>query len=217
MDGLQFFDPKQDFTVAWKALPHWSQAGTVCFITWRTADSLPREAQVRIAMERRELLRRLGLNAEGDWRQELAKLPPDASSKARWRMFAAWDRQLDLGIGACVLAQPDLSQVVDASLKHFDGERYILTDSVVMPNHVHVLVAFADPDLLLSQPRSWKKFTGRQIQQSLGCSGAFWQVEQFDHLVRSPEQFEYFRKYIATNPERAGLKEGSFRHYSKVL
>jgi hypothetical protein len=34
MDGVQFFDPKQDFAIAWKSLPHWSQAGTVCFITW---------------------------------------------------------------------------------------------------------------------------------------------------------------------------------------
>jgi putative transposase len=43
MDGLQFFDRKQDFTVAWKTLPHWAQAGTVCFLTCRTADSLPEQ------------------------------------------------------------------------------------------------------------------------------------------------------------------------------
>jgi hypothetical protein len=24
--------------------------------------------------------------------------------------------------------------------------------------------------------------------------GEFWQVEQFDHLVRSPEQFEHYRR-----------------------
>jgi type I restriction enzyme R subunit len=217
MDGLQYFDRKQDFTVTWKSLPHWSQAGTLCFITWRTGDSLPRAAQVQIAAERRELLSHLRLNPRGLWRSELAKLPPDDAMKARRRLFAAWDRQLDLGAGECVLARSELSQMVEDSLRHFDGDRYLLTDSVVMPNHVHVLVAFADQESLISQPTSWKKFTGRRIQQALGRSGEFWQVEQFDHLVRSPEQFEHLRKYIALNPVKAGLGAGSYRHYSKEL
>jgi hypothetical protein len=43
----------------------------------------------------------------------------------------------------------------------------------------------------------------------------FWQLEHFDHLVRSAEQFEHYRRYIAENPQKAKLTEGMYRHFSK--
>jgi putative transposase len=217
MDGLQFFDRDQNFTIAWRSLPHWSQAGTVCFITWRTADSLPRAAQQRIALQRRELLARLGLDPAGDWAVELGRLPPHLAARARWNLFAMWDRQLDRGIGACELARPEVATIVEQTVRRFDGERYALTDLMVMPNHVHLLVAFAAEDRLLSQVAAWKRFAARQINPHLGRRGSFWQIEHFDHLVRSPEQFAYLRRYIADNPRKAGLREGQYRHYAKVL
>ena len=217
MDGLQFFDPKQELTIAWRSLPHWAQAGTVCFITWRTADSLPAAVVARIARERRELLRGIGFDPDGNWRKELANLPLAERGRIQWSLFHAWDRQLDRGAGACVLAQPELSRMVTDSLLHFDGDRYVLTDAVVMPNHVHILVAFREEDMLLTQCSSWKRYTARQIQGALGQQGAFWQVEQFDHLVRSPEQFAHYRRYIAANPRKANLAAGCYRHYSTEL
>ena len=101
------------------------------------------------------------------------------------------------------------------SLLHFDGDRYDLTDFVVMPNHVHVLVAFPDESSMLAQCDSWKHFTTTQINRALGRKGRFWQQDGFDHLVRSVEQFEYLRRYIAENPRRANLQLGEFRHFSK--
>jgi type I restriction enzyme R subunit len=68
---IQFFDPNEDVTVAWKTLPHWAQAGALCFITWRTADSLPLAAQERISRERTTILKRFGLEPHGDWQSSL--------------------------------------------------------------------------------------------------------------------------------------------------
>jgi putative transposase len=215
MEHLQFFDHKQAYAVAWKTLPHWTQASTVSFITWRTSDSLPAAAELRITRRRAEVLREMGLSNCGNWRAALEKLPPSTRSKAQWSLFRVADDELDHGFGECVLARPVLSDIVLKSFTHFDGDRYILTDAVVMPNHVHVLVAFREEDMLLAQCESWKRFTARQIHQALGRRGQFWQVEQFDHLVRSEEQFEYLRRYIAENPRRARLAEGRYRYYSK--
>ena len=217
MDELQFFDPKQSYSVAWKSLPHWGQAGTVCFITWRTADSLPAAAQRQITKERAEVLRSRGLDPQRDWKPQLAKLPAAERRRVQSSLFAIWDRQLDRGAGTCVLARPALSKIVEDSLLHFDGSRYLLTDSVVMPNHVHLLAAFRDEDALLAQCESWKRYSACRIQEALGACGEFWQVEQFDHLVRSPEHFEHYRRYIAENPQKAGLAAGMFRWYSKPL
>ena len=116
-----------------------------------------------------------------------------------------------------MLKRPELSQLVEESLLHFDGDRYVLTDAVVMPNHVHLLAAFRDESTLLTQCTSWKRYTGRRINELLGQRGEFWQVEQFDHLVRSEEHFEYYRRYIADNPRKAGLALGQYRWYSKRL
>jgi len=83
------------------------------------------------------------------------------------------DRQLDAGAGACVLKRPELSRIVEDSLLHFDGNRYVLTDAVVMPNHMHLMAAFRDEGSLISQCTSWKRYTGRRIHEALGQRGEF--------------------------------------------
>jgi hypothetical protein len=189
----------------------------VCFVTWRTADSLPAEAHVRITKQRERILLAYGLDPRGDWKDALAQRAVTDRGRVHWDMFREWDRELDLGAGACVLARPELSAIVLNSVLHFDGDRYVVTDVVVMPNHVHLLVAFRDADSMLKQCASWKRFTARRINEILGQRGEFWQVEQFDHLVRSLEQFEHYRRYIADNPHLANLPPGSYRWFTRAL
>ena len=86
------------------------------------------------------------------------------------------------------------TKIIAHSLLHFDGQRYELTDFVVMPNHVHLLVAFPDDDQLLKQSESWKLFTATEINKLVGSTGRFCQQDGFDHLVRSEKQFEYLRE-----------------------
>ena len=97
---------------------------------------------------------------------------------------------LDKGLGVCVLRRPEFRQIVAQSLLHFDGVRYRMGAFVVMPNHVHLIVCLLGDTEIEAQCTSWKRFTARQINQELGTSGRFWQEESFDHLIRSPEQFE---------------------------
>ena len=217
MAELQFFDPKQDVAITYKNLPHWAQAGTMVFITWRTADSLPAAAQRRITSERNATLRQFGLAPNRDYSADLAKRPVETRGRLKWSLFETWDQQLDAGAGSCLLARPELSRIVNECLLHFDRERYFLTDFVVMPNHVHLRVAFHGDEALIKQCTSWKRITGTQINQLLSRNGEFWQVEQFDHLVRGPEQFEHYRRYIRDNPLRAKLAAGTYRLYSKNL
>ncbi len=84
-----------------------------------------------------------------------------------------------------------------------------------MPNHVHLIAAFNDPQQLLKQCESWKHYTATQINRRLHRHGRFWQQDEFDHLIRTVEQFEYLRQYIAANPVKARLREGEFVHMSK--
>jgi len=112
---LHFFDRQSNYTVIERKLPHWVQPGVVCFITWRTNDSIP------------------------------------AAVLEQWR----------------------------------------------------------------NERRMWLR--QHQINRRLGIRGRFWQQDGFDHLVRSAEQFEHFRRYIARNGIKAKLSPSDYLHYSKSI
>jgi type I restriction enzyme R subunit len=215
---IQVFDPKAEYGVVERKLPHWSQAATICFITWRTQDSIPRPVLNRWHAHRDDWLRRHGVDPNAaDWKAQLMKLDRPLPSEFLRIFSERWHSQLDACHGACVLRRPELAQIVEESLKKFDGERYELTDFVVMPNHVHMLAAFASEEGMLDQCEGWKHFQAVQINRQIGGSGRFWQQDGFDHLVRSVEEFEGLRRYIAANPVKARLRPGEFLHYSKTL
>ena len=215
---MQVFDPKQEFSVIERRLPHWSQAGTITFITFRTWDSIPTAVIEKWIAERDAWLVRHGINPTAkNWRLQVTHLGTAAEAELKRIMSDRWNEHLDDCHGECVLQRPPLAEIVAKSLRHFDDERYELTDFVVMPNHVHILAAFPDEAGLLRQCDSWKHFTATQINRALQRKGHFWQDDGFDHLVRSVEQFQYLRKYIAENPRRARLAPGSYVHYTREL
>jgi type I restriction enzyme R subunit len=225
---IQVFDPLQEFAVVERRLPHWSQSGTITFITWRTWDSMPDHVIRMWLAERDEWLRENGINPSailanatraGEPHAEreeynIEALPPEHRRRFRQYLSDRWNDHLDALHGECVLRRPELGAVVVESLRHFDGERYRLTDFVVMPNHVHLLAAFPDESAMLTQCESWKHYTAVKINRILGRVGRFWQQDGFDHLVRSDEQFSYLRRYIAENPSRAGLTSEQYVVYS---
>jgi len=214
---LSFFDRTSEWLVVERSLPHWSQAGCVCFVTWRLADSLPADALHRLDAELLVVLAGAGLNPHADWKTELARRDTKSRGKIHWKLFATRDKFLDSGYGGCHLAKSGCAKIVLDSLLHFDRQRYFLTDAVIMPNHIHFLAAFANEDLFLKQCTQWKRFTGRKINAKLQTRGEFWQVDQFDHLIRGPEQFDYYRRYRAENPLKAGLAKNQYLHFQKSL
>ncbi len=214
---FRYFEPTEDYDIVERShLPHWTQAGTICFITWRTWDSIPQQVAEHWRTERSAWLNRHGIDPfRDDWKQLLARLPMAAQQEFHAAFSERWNALLDECCGACALRQSELAMIVGESLQHFDGDRYWLFDYVVMPNHVHVMAAFPTTERLLKQCTSWKHYTAVQINRRLGRKDRFWETDEFDHLVRSEEQFVYLRSYIKSNPARARLPVGEFLHYSR--
>ena len=212
----EFFDPQGEVTIYYGRLPHWDQPGVMCFITWRTADSVPADVLGRWRVERAIWLRQHGIEPQAaNWRERLRTLSLAARRDYHARFTGRWMEYLDECHGECVLRHPELSAIVAQSLLHYDGAEYEISDFVVMPNHVHLLAQFRNEGGMKSCCQNWKHYTARQINDCQGQSGHFWQTESFDHLVRSLEQFEYLRGYVERNPIDAGLREGEYRHYRK--
>ena len=194
------FSGLEDIDIRRRNLPHWEQPGRSYYVTFRLADSLPQDKLAELHA------------AEDQWRQ----VHPEPWSQEDWdeydKLFPAKIHQwLDAGYGACVLNRPDISGILEAALRHFDGERYILDEFVIMPNHVHVIVKPADSHRLSQILHSWKSFTSTKINKTLDGSGTLWMDERYDRILRSWQQLEFIRDYIRQNPANAGIAEDRFR------
>lgn len=175
-------------------LPHWEQGSVWYFVTYRLADALPHTVVEKMKEERERWKRTHDVNNLS--REELAEY---------YRLFSErYESLLNAGSGSCVLHDPAIAEIVHGAFRFFDGQRYVLDEYVVMPNHLHVLfkplVGHGLADIL----HSWKSFTANRINRQLGLAGQLWQHESFDHIVRNESAMHAIRRYIRANPKVAG-------------
>ena len=208
----EFFDREAEYDQWDRTRPHRHQPAAICFLTMRLNDSIPRSVILRWHQERIEYLQRLGVEVERDWKRGLEQLTAEQQAKFSKHFSRQRETTLDECLGGCELSDRRAREEVAKTLEFFHGQRYWMGDYVIMPNHIHCLVAFLDNDIAKTQPGSWMRFSAKKINQLLGNSGALWFPEPFDHLVRNEIQLEYLRSYIGDNPKKAGLNEGEFTY-----
>ena len=203
---FQPFDPRRELFSHRKNLPHWRQRGATYFITTRLGDSLPQTKLTEWHDERRTWLRAHGLASPDD----IARLPDKLQWQFREWFQARLQRWLDAGHGSCWLRRPEIARLVADSLAHFDSQHYALDAWVVMPNHLHALLAPLGEHTLGRVLQSLKGFTARSANGLLGRAGTFWQEEGYDRIVRNERELRHWRRYIAQNPVKARLREGEY-------
>ncbi len=188
--SLNFYNPDFDIKTARHNLPHWDQAETLCFVTFRLADSIPQEKLKSWALEREE------------WMQKNPQPWTEETTAEYYAVFGdKIDSWLDSGYGSCVLRNPEIRKIVEYALSYFDGERYNIHASVVMPNHVHVLFVPLRGYTLSGILHSWKSYTAKIINMQTGGSGTVWQKESWDRLVRNRKHYNRVVEYIRNNPK----------------
>ena len=75
--------------------------------------------------------------------------------------------------GTCPLKSRDCAEIVADALRHFDGDRYLLGDFVIMPNHVHLLFGgLARTGCLPKSPRGRNGRPSRSTSSS-ACGAGF--------------------------------------------
>jgi REP element-mobilizing transposase RayT len=181
-------------------LPHVKREGASYFVTFRLADALPREVLLKFERERAERLRLLQDAERQGWAIR-------DSEEAIQRDFARHlERYLDQGCGACHLRRPDIADLVAGCVRHFTGQRYLLGDWVVMPNHVHAVLWPMPNELLSDILKSWKQYSSRRAKPLLGIGDKpFWQPESYDHWIRDDQEKARICRYVRNNPVSASL------------
>ena len=190
-----------DIQATRRNLPHWTRAdsATTYWVTFRLADSIPQEKLRAFAAER------------DVWMTEhLEPWDADTRTAYRERFPARMETWLDAGYGSRALAREDVRDVVAECLTRFEGERLLLPAAVVMPTHVHALIAPLGGQALSSLLRGIKGASARGANRVLGHSGVFWLDESYDRIVRDESECAAFVRYIADNPVRAGLRADEY-------
>ncbi len=146
-----------------RCLPHWEMPDAVYFVTFRLADSVPKDLW-RAYREEVDLLERQLAMA----RTEVERF---ALEREVVRLYCRrMDACLDVGLGACHLRAPRVATLVAGALKHFEGDRYELLGWVLLPNHVHVLVRPHGDRELEDVLHSWKSYTANRANETLDRS-----------------------------------------------
>ncbi len=190
ISGNPFFDPKMPIAMWRKNLPHWEQEGKIQYLTFRLADSLPRQVVDRYRWEKENFLR-------------LHPRPWDEVTRCQYSELVSNPIEgfLDAGYGACVLKEPMVRQFLIDSINYYDGERFLVLAYVIMPNHVHMLCVAIDGYGIDETISSMMRFSATGINRHLGRKGKLWQSEPFDSLVRNPLHYNHCLEYIRHNPD----------------
>ena len=175
-------------------------------MTFRLADSIP-----QALWDEWTLARDL-------WLKRFPKPWTDAqTADYEGRFLRLLEDRLDEGHGACILREPAISGLIADVFGKFDGDRYHLHSWVIMPNHVHALFTLAVGRALEQELKSWKGVSARRINGARMTSGALWQKDYHDRVVRSVEHFWRCARYVRRNPDHAKLRPGEFMLYEDAV
>jgi REP element-mobilizing transposase RayT len=204
--------PDKDNTFYRRNLPHYQPPYSQFFVTFRLADSIP----VRIIAQFKNEQKFTMQTVQRDQSDNGTEKRIGASRK---NTFARFDALLDgAEAGPTWLGDDRIAQVVKNAIHFRDGKTFSLLAYCIMPNHVHLVV---DMDGFPYTPKktrdgvsryiitdaigSLKKLTAGKANIILHRSGAFWQHESYDHVVRNGKELRRIINYVLNNPVKARL------------
>jgi REP element-mobilizing transposase RayT len=188
-------------------------------VVYRLVGSLPREVIERMRFEREREEKRISSITD----QKLRKFE---KLDHRLKVFKEFDASLDgSSTGPRWLSVPVVSEIVAEAIRYRDGKAYDLLAFSIMPNHVHQICIVgrpvwspydhssfneqspSSPYILTRIMENLKWYTALKCNQQLGRSGAFWQHESYDHVVRDDRELIKTVQYVLNNPVKAGLAQ----------
>ena len=113
-----------------------------------------------------------------------------------------------------VLASEQVAEILIDEWQNARRHGWHVGRYAIMPDHVHLFCA-PDPNAasLSDFVGAWKRWSSRRISKmprtTSTATGAIWQREFFDHLLRSEESYDQKWNYVRDNPVRANLAQSA--------
>ena len=97
------------------------------------------------------------------------------------------------------MTDPDIASRLIDSVLHYDKiSKWHAQLFMIMPDHVHALLAFPADSGMAATIGGWKRFHHSQ-------NGIQWQDNFFDHRIRNQDEFDEKAAYIRRNTVVKGL------------
>ncbi len=199
-------------------LPHYHPENAIFFITFRLSGSIPVKVLADFRRETQQYERLI--KAQVLSKSEVKKT---ISDHRLLRCFA-FDDLLHFSINSPVwLQNPEVARLVSEAICSRNDRIYHLFSYCIVPNHVHMVFTVGRVGNSTSARQvgnlpyngkltyiakimhSLKRYTAIEANKILGRSGAFWQHESYDHVIRSQDEFDRIVNYVRQNPVKEGL------------
>ena len=184
-------------------LPHLQPPGGEYFITFNLNGSLPKKVISEMRSYRKENFK----SSSSD------KIPQDKASEIERKIFLTYESVLDnASSGPQWLKKDSIADIIKESIHYRDNKFYDLYAYCIMSNHVHIVFKHLTNNTAIKSKHpvsdiigNLKKFTSRNCNKYLNRTGAFWQTESFDRLIRNNNELTNVISYTIHNPVKAGL------------
>jgi REP element-mobilizing transposase RayT len=182
-------------------LPHWQPEGAEFFITFRLAESLPEEAVKKLKSYQEQLREQNDENL----RNEIIR-----------KTFQKYEGLLDKAeTGPTWLKEEKIARIVQEALHFYNNKDYDLYAYCIMPNHVHMVFKHLAKNGNTDKSKnsypvttilqSIKSYSALECNKILDRTGAFWQSESYDRVIRDQYELENKIRYTLNNPVKARL------------
>ncbi len=204
-------------------LPHYQPLNATFFVTFRLAGSLPAAVIEKMRVDRERVKNHIeDINNR--------KIPSDEWYKFINNYFAPFEGLLDRNEkGPLWLRDPRIAGIVKESIHHRDRKEYDLIAYCIMPNHVHMVFTVGRLAVQSDSPqprptsnanvlgadclqyivtkimKGLKWYTALESNKLLNRTGAFWQHESYDHVIRDDDELSRIVEYVLMNPVHARL------------
>ncbi|TAE14601.1 MAG: hypothetical protein EAZ95_09705 [Bacteroidetes bacterium] len=189
-------------------LPHYYPKGRKFFVTFRLADTIP---QIKLDEWKQWYDEEAGkIRHNTLLNNEEKDLQTDILQK---KHYALYDGYLDNNQNIQYLSNPAVADIVKNAILYYENQYYQTLSFCIMPNHVHwVFDTAIQMNNTIKEYKnlnyfvpSIKGFTAKECNKVLGRTGAFWQKESYDRVIRNAQEEENILRYVWTNPTKAGL------------
>ncbi len=189
MDERLFFDPLLPVDITVRNLPHWNQNNKLYFVTFRLADAMPAEVTQEYKARVMEVEKKYPMPRTLEQQAEVDKVKHNTLEK-----------YLDAGYGSCLLKDSRLRESLVETLEHNESVDYELAAYVIMPNHVHLLLATIGDKPIQMIINAVKRVSAHHICKLANRGFPLWQREYYDRLIRNRRHYEDVMAYIVNNP-----------------
>lgn len=130
--------------------------------------------------------------------------------------FAGIDVFYYIKTKSTILTESEQKIVID-HLKEGNREYYDLHAAIVMPDHVHFIIAPYKNFALSRIMKGIKGVTARKINQMRRTIGSIWQAESFDRIIRDENELLEKMNYMLKNPMKRGLTDDPYNYHGWFL